>query len=697
MRRAEKVFLFALVSLSAAGAAWAHGGQYRTPGDIVPPWIRKGPGGAPSGPSFPSGPGSPTPRAPRPTAPGTSAPPAPHSPNTGRIVPRAKGPATRRGGVPLPDYTYTDWSSWWEFNKDPYLRLKDKIFKGADVTGNSGILRFLKGYKESTATLGPSEDALRTLVIPALKKALRETKQRDIVSSCLIALAKIGRDKDLDGVFRPWLASRDQEISETAVLSYGIAGLAKFVPDLIEIVRDTPKGRKLLGRSGGVNFRKRAFAAYALGLIAYSHKDIALKRKVFEGAKAILEKSKFANRDIPVSAIMAIRLLNPDLSDPQGLQLAAEASRCLLDYMKDENNYFQMRAHAPTAISRLLGRDKSKPGEKSGAGASDALAVTPQAKAEAIRKEAIDLMKKYLKRHKENSMILQSCVLALGEMGNPADQSLIELLEKTSKGKLSRDLQVRFFANIALGYLGSAGAREAIDFLALRLQKRGRKKDKPWVALGLGVSQAELLMRGKPATRGVGDVLVNAFRKTRNPKWRGAMAVALGLAQVSTAGLEVQRAMDGSHVPEFEGYCAVSLGLMKYKDATEDLRNLLERSVSLPILLKQAAIGLGLMGEKSVVDTLLRALREGPQNLAAQSALAMGLGFVGDRRAVPPLVDMLFDKSLTRTTRAFAAVALGIVGDKEDLPWNSKIAFGLNYRASVETLTGGAGGILDLL
>ncbi len=481
------------------------------------------------------------------------------------------------------------------------------------------------------------------------------------------------------------------------MLAYGIAGLVESVPDLVEIVKDTPRGRRLFGGEGRVNFRKRAFAAYSLGLIAYAHKDLNLKRKVFHVAKEILDKSRFANMDIPVSAIIAIRLLNPDLSDPGGVRLAVEASRYLLDYMKNRRRRYLVRAQVPAAVSRLLGRCKSGPGRKSGQGASDAFAPTPRAEAEALREEAVGLMKKYLKTHKENSLILQSCVLALGEMGNPADKSLLEILEKTSEGKLSRDPQARFFAKIALGYLGSAGSREAITYLSTRLLKRGRKQDKPWTALGLGVSQAELLMRGQRPTPGVEDVLVKAFSETRNPQWRGAMAVALGLAQVSRAGLMVQRAMDRSNDPEFEGYCAVSLGLMKFKEATEDLRNLLERTVNLPVLLRQTAVGLGLMGEKSVVDTLLRALKKGPQNLAAQSAVATGLGFVGDRRAVNPLVDMLFNRNLARTTRAFAAVALGIVGDKEDLPWNSKIAFGLNYRANVETLTGGAGGILDIL
>ena len=45
----------------------------------------------------------------------------------------------------------------------------------------------------------------------------------------------------------------------------------------------------------------------------------------------------------------------------------------------------------------------------------------------------------------------------------------------------------------------------------------------------------------------------------------------------------------------------------------------------------------------------------------------------------------------------FNAEQVGGVADKELLPWNSKIAVDMNYRAAVETLTNGSSGILDIL
>jgi hypothetical protein len=57
----------------------------------------------------------------------------------------------------------------------------------------------------------------------------------------------------------------------------------------------------------------------------------------------------------------------------------------------------------------------------------------------------------------------------------------------------------------------------------------------------------------------------------------------------------------------------------------------------------------------------------------------------------------MFDPSITEVSRAFAAAALGGIADKEALPWNSKLAVGLNYRAAVETLTSQSSGVLDIL
>jgi HEAT repeat protein len=127
------------------------------------------------------------------------------------------------------------------------------------------------------------------------------------------------------------------------------------------------------------------------------------------------------------------------------------------------------------------------------------------------------------------------------------------------------------------------------------------------------------------------------------------------------------------------------------------IQELVKNSEFRPELLKQAAIALGLLGDNNIVPDLTEMLRNA-SSLSAQAAIASALGFIGDQRSIDPLVKMLKDESLTDGARGFAAVALGIVADKESLPWNSKVAVDVNYRASTQTLNTTDGkGILNIL
>ncbi len=618
----------------------AHGGRYLGPGPLSPPSARPAPGRRPARLAFP--------------------------------------PAA------LPAFSLLDWRFWWELNKDPYLVL----YRRTD--------RWTPEHSpwRSHTPRWPPKKRLELMVAPLLRKALGKTRDREIVSSCLVALARIGGGKGLVDLFRRYLSGSDRIVSETAVLCLGIAGHEEALPDLLGIFQDRPGGRKLLGLDGPVGFRKRAFAGYALGLLAWSSKNSETKRRIFRAAKEILEKSRKESRDVCVSALQALRLLHPDLSRPGQARTAFKAARFLQDFLKKGKGSPLVRAHVPAALSKLLGRERVKPGRISPAAR---IYLSPGAEWDLLRREAIDSLVGILEKTRPHPFLAQSCVLALGEMGSPGDGELLRLLEGISERRTLRDLQASFFAYISLGYLGGAGSDEAVDYLAERLLEKKRKMDKPWIALGLGVSQAERLLRKKRRSEEAINSLEEAFRQTRNPVWRGASAVALGLAQDLEAGISLKKVMNETEDDSLRGYCALALGMMSYKDAQEDLRNLLEEDGKPPFLGRETGMALGLLGYKSVTSLFLEKCRKGTRNEDLLSGMAMAVGFLRDRRVLRPLLDLLLDKKLPPLSRAFAAVALGMVGDKEDLPWNSKIASGLNYRANVETLTGGAGGILDIL
>ncbi|MEC7724343.1 MAG: hypothetical protein VYD05_02435, partial [Planctomycetota bacterium] len=320
---------FALACLLFGNDLLAHGGQYRGPADVVPPGGRGGQPARPTGPMT-------GPRAGTPTTP-TAPPPA--GPRTGRTGPTAQppGPArgpVRTGGIQL-TADLTAWTFWWEFNKHDFIGLRDAVHRSGSTTGYEG---FWKGRGTASNTgnlLEPTADQVQNDILPTLKKAIDATEQRDIVSSCLIAMAKIGRDHaefTLDDVFRPRLARDNQEIRETAALAYGIAAVkqGEGLQTLCDIAFDNDRGRAL--RGGKVSVRTRSFALYGVGLYAGEHTDAALKRQALTALRAALQDDTLSNRNLKVAAIHGIGLLALDEADAEQAVLRDEAVDALLDY-----------------------------------------------------------------------------------------------------------------------------------------------------------------------------------------------------------------------------------------------------------------------------------------------------------------------------------------------------------------------------
>src|SRR5262249_25496667 len=156
----------------------------------------------------------------------------------------------------------------------------------------------------------------------------------DINSSCMVAMAKIGKDelpdgKHLEDVFLPRLKKPDQELNETAALSFGIAAIAgtpaapiKYLETLISLAKDDANGRAACGRSE-VNDRTRSFAAYGIGLMAYRNSRIDLKEKAFAALKDLINDDRVTSRNIKVAAINAVSLLNIPTTEDKGKELLA--------------------------------------------------------------------------------------------------------------------------------------------------------------------------------------------------------------------------------------------------------------------------------------------------------------------------------------------------------------------------------------
>lgn len=242
--------------------ALAHGGQYRGPGEVVPPSNNSASSSTNSGSGTSTS--APSPGAVAPTGPSRSA--SGSLPTAGSAGVAARGPGPR--GAALDD-DLTRWEFFWEFGKDPYLRLREMVFAGTSRVGGDDVLLNPRLAHRAKAVERPTS-ADRERIADALVGILRQAHDRDTISACLIALGKIGACPgfDLQAELLPLLQRNDQELRETAALALGISGLLtqSNVDLLLALARDEAAGRSASGQAA-VNERTRAFAAYGLGLL----------------------------------------------------------------------------------------------------------------------------------------------------------------------------------------------------------------------------------------------------------------------------------------------------------------------------------------------------------------------------------------------------------------------------------------------
>jgi HEAT repeat protein len=692
----KRLFAAALVVVGALlvpESAHAHGGQYRGPSDTVPPG-GQAPGTGGSAPVGPSTPVSPT----APTTPG-----GPSGPQGGS---GPLGPISQSGGGDLgPDLT--GWSFWWEFNKAPYLDLKNRIHTPGTITGNPG---FFLGQGDRTAAidrLRPTAAQIHGKVVPALLAILDGESNPDIVTACLIALAKIGDIPDENGesILKDRIEERlgdpEAEVVETAAVALGILGHERSIPTLFEILGDSPAGRKLVDR-GEVPWRARAFAAFGLGVIGSRIADREREQEIVRVLTDTLESDDSRNRDIQVACLISLGLVPLDTIGvpddlPEG-ELGPEVSRTaqldyLLGFLDDSAEHKLVRAHVPTALCRLL----TAPG------------MPPELRDRYKSRIAEALLKRLGRRNGEEREVVQSAALALGLLGDadddPIDRRIRAVLAAVPKEV--KDAQARSFSLIAMASIAGngtidaesdAGIAEAHRYLVGQFV-RGKSRQRPWAGLAIGVLGNELARsdRAPETVRELALVLRTALAEERNPEILGALA--LGTALLGDAGSieQLLQLLARLNDDTARGYVAVALGLLGERAAVEPIQRVLRESKYRPELLRQAAIALGLLGDKDVVDSL-RTMLSTSKTLACQAAVSGALGFIGDRRSIDPLLAMLENKQHTPLARAFAVAALGIVADDDPLPWNSAIGIDLNYRASTATLNLSTGtGVLNIL
>ena len=283
----------------------------------------------------------------------------------------------------------------------------------------------------------------------------------------------------------------------------------------------------------------------------------------------------------------------------------------------------------------------------------------------------------------------RSAILAVGmlapvaepEARDDAVQALVKYVRRPA------DPTSGNFALIALSRIGTEKAIHALMDQA----ENGRYGQRPFAALGLGT-----MVHYRDRVPGALDPrlresivarLAQLSRKFKDADTRSAFLLARGLVKDKDAIEELVHVVSKRNTdPSLRGYACVSLGLVG--DARREVKEALMLALSERAdadLRSSAATGLGLLHDAGAVPWLLDELKKA-KSFAVQQQLIMAIGKIGDRKALDPLVNILDDLSQPSQTRAMAAVGLGMVADPRELPALSRLAKDYNYRASVPDL-----------
>ncbi len=628
--------LLVLALLAATPVATAHGGAYQGPGNAsstgggstgggtARPTLGGGPGGSGGGSGAAAGAGGSAASGPR----GGSG--------------RASGSS---GGGAAPAVSYEGWEFWWEANRDRYLHLRERLERRGGA-GPSPSLLTARGGGRATIPVRPDQATIDSVVIPALEGVSRSADDRDILDSTVLAMCRSASPQTRDAArdtALALLAHRELSVQSSAALSLGVLGAADARPLLEGLVRDDAAGRAAVG--GPVPWLVRSFACLGLGLLG----DPASVRALM----AAVEQLPDSERDIKASAIAALGLV------PRGTPLADTCETWLLALLADDDLDAYIRSYVPTSLGKLGNGDSVAP-----------------------------LLEVYRDDDTEN-VVRQSAAIGLGRLASTSDEAVVEtLVEGVREG---HDRQSRHFSLIALAQIGArdeepvahAEAHAAIRKLLLReMTPAGTSRShRSWAALA-----ASLYARAQPAaTSSLLKALREGFREERDPSFRGAFAIALALLDDQDSRALIHAEFTASHQEDFRGYAGEALGLLRHREASDELRALCADKTISPTFRLKTATSLGLLGDRHAVPVLVRTLDEAG-SLGGLASAANALGLIGDETAVQPLLDMASDEDGRAASRAFACVALGLLGERSDLPFNAALREHNNYLAQFPSI-----------
>ncbi len=623
---------------------------------------------------------------------------------------------------------HTDWQLWWAFNRDRFMRFTS-IHTGAAMTGSDEF--YLGSGQQNAGPIGgrASDIVIDGTLSAALLKGLQKGGSNEFCQSALVAMARVGgkNQESFDWITEWFLANGTDPMHPTAAFVLGLTGDASRIEMLREVALNTVKGCEFVtGEDKRTTVRvpmaTRSYAAYGLGMIGSRTTDKQVRQDIVATLIEILENDAAEANDVRVAAMISMGLVPLHVDDDVvacycGTCVVPDPHTSLRPQVTYLMRYFTaakefdpiLRAHTATTLGRLV-------------------AARPEGMTERMKEGIAEVLIRSLeKSSRQPKEVRESSVLALGLIGDADNDNIDKWIRWSLKRSMRSggDMEKRF-AMISLGEIGGHPGQGEDPYAGLsnvrkelgRQLSSGKKREKPWAAMALGLLGHELRAKGQDLDPVVDAALMSSMQSAKRVGDLGAYAVALGLRRNEAATPRLLRKLDTAKDEAARGYVAMSLGMVGARDAIEPLQEALFDAEGQPLLQTRAGLALGMLGDSSVATALLEALNAPPpppgngkrgadevykrdmeRYEATQIAAVSALGFIGDKRGVEALCQIVLDVDDEHSVavREAAIVALGFCGDRTSRPWRTALTMGANYIAKTKTLTSGEGtGVLDL-
>jgi len=567
MHAIGRAVVISVFLLGASAPAFAHGGEYN-PGAMHDP-------GPPLGPPW-------------------------HPPHN-----RDNDPELTPGGGD-PKVAVTRWETWWANNKDAWMRLAERM--GGDAPGATKMTREPSDREKEAAEKRAA--ALRRRLAALFVEALADP-EFEVRTAAAIALGKTGEASGSEALRRAASQDEHKDVRDSAVLGLGLLGRESDIPFLEEMLLDRDELP-----------RRRAFAAFALGLIGGDDAAVPLLRIASPKADAPAAENLKKRPELAASVFVAMGLTGS--ADVLPVLRAASADR---DF--DEN----VRAFAFISLGRMKDR-----------GSVGALVTTLVSERDpALRRAA---------------------AIALGRAAGAEDAVAVATLVSAMRD--DKDPITRHFAATSLGTIRSPVSRDALR----EGFRKGPEADRSFAALAIGLSHdAEFA----PELRA-------ALANRPDESTAGSCCVALGLLGDIASAPAIETTYAGAKHIWLQGYAAIALGLA---GSTSSVGSLHEKLVAEkdPRLRMNLAVALGILHDPRAKTYLVETMR-GADTFYERGSAALALGALKATSAVGDIEVVYRDPKEKDILRAFAVVALGEIADPSPVPKLTRFAADGNYDAA---------------